>query len=161
MRTNTLRIRRYVDADHEQMWNLHNLALDDVGAHAGNGPWDDDLHKIDEVYLRGGEFLLGFLDRQIVAMGALKKTSDDRAEIKRIRVHPEHQRQGFGQSILLALENHAAELCFSVVHLDTTIQQPAAQALYVQNAYTELCRKQLGAFECIFFEKQLGLIESE
>jgi uncharacterized protein len=33
-------------------------------------------------------------------MGAFKRISEDRAEIKRIRVHPDFQRRGFGQQML-------------------------------------------------------------
>ena len=55
-----LQIRRYGPEDHDAIWNLHNVALWQVGAHAGNGPWDDDLHNIEEAYLnKGGEFLVG------------------------------------------------------------------------------------------------------
>ncbi len=53
------KIRRYKNSDHDEVWSLHNLALKKVGAHPGNGPWDDDLHHISSVYInRGGEFLV-------------------------------------------------------------------------------------------------------
>ena len=75
-----LHIRRYREADHDAVWALHNLALHQVGAHAGNGPWDDDLHHVPAEYLdSGGEFLVGVVDARIVAMGALKRLGPDRA----------------------------------------------------------------------------------
>ncbi len=47
------------------MWDLHNLALEHAGAHAGSGPWDDDLSAIRETYLEGGgEFLVGVEGRR-------------------------------------------------------------------------------------------------
>src|SRR5689334_7308306 len=99
-----LKIRLYEPLDHDEVWALHNLALWQVGAHAGNGPWDDDLHTIQQVYLdNGGEFLVGLMDERIVAMGAIRRITADTAEVKRMRVHPDCQRRGFGQQILAAL----------------------------------------------------------
>ncbi len=156
MHPDTLHIRRYLVADRDDVWQLHNLALAHVGANAGNGPWDEDLRAIDTVYLsNSGEFLVGLLEKRIVAMGALKRTSNHRAEIKRMRVHPNQQRRGFGRAILLELERRAVELGYSTVHLDTTVQQTAAQHLYEESGYTKLRQGPIGAFQCIFFEKQL------
>src|SRR5437868_14699416 len=101
-------IRRYEPRDHDEAWSLHNLALERAGAHPGNGPWDDDLHHVDEVYLAaGGEFLVGELRGRIVAMGALQRTSEIRGEIKRMRVHPDCQRRGYGEAVLTELEDRA------------------------------------------------------
>jgi hypothetical protein len=86
-----LSIRRYRGEDRYDVWKLHNVALNHVGAHAGNGAWDDDLHAVDAVYLdAAGEFLVGLLDGDLVAMGALRRSGPGRAEIKRMRVHPLH-----------------------------------------------------------------------
>lgn len=152
-----LHIRRYRDSDHDAVWALHNLALLEVGAHAGSGPWDDDLQHIESVYLEdGGEFLVGTCDGNIVAMGALKRTSPERAEIKRMRVHPDYQRRGFGQAILTRLESRARKLGYRVLHLDTTTLQHAAQKLYIKNGYKEVGRGAYGKFEIILYEKQLA-----
>lgn len=90
----SLNIRQYQDSDREAVWEFHNIALTAVGAHAGNGPWDDDFQRVEEVYLgNGGDFLVGEYDDKLVAMGALKRTTDGLAEIKRVRVqepmHPD------------------------------------------------------------------------
>lgn len=151
-----LYIRRYRPDDSDDVWRLHNLALADTGTHPGNGPWDGDLHDVNGAYLSaGGEFLVGLIDGELVAMGALHITSDERAEIKRMRVHPEFQRQGFGRAILQALEQCAAKLGYSVVHLDTTVGQIAAQGLYEQSGYTRRRQERVGAFELVYFEKTL------
>jgi hypothetical protein len=82
-------------ADHEAIWELHKIALQDAGADLGSGQWDDDLRPIDQVYLQNqGEFLVGVYEGRIVAIGAL--TTNERAETKRMRVHPHFQRCGFG-----------------------------------------------------------------
>lgn len=149
-------IRRYQAGDYEAVWELHNLALLDVGAHGGNGPWDEDLHQIETAHLeRDGEFLVGLAEGCIVAMGALRRIDEQRGEIKRMRVHPEFQRRGFGQAILTALETRARELGYAALILDTTPIQVAAQALYLKNGYREVSRGRAGPFEMIYFEKQL------
>ena len=74
------------------------------------GDWDNDLGNIEEVYLKNGDFIVGELNNKIVAMGAFKKISDNKAEIKRIRMHPDYQRKGFGQTILDELEKRGGYL---------------------------------------------------
>jgi hypothetical protein len=66
-----VRIPRCQLADQQPVWDLHHIALREVGAHLGTGPWDDDLCDIERLYLDGtGEFLVGELNGEIVAMGA-------------------------------------------------------------------------------------------
>ena len=154
---NELAIRRYRDADHDAVWDLHNTALGAVDAHGGNGPWDDDLHNVRDVYLdAGGEFLVGELDGRIVAMGALGPIDKVTAEITRMRVLPGLWRHGFGQAILERLQARAAELGYRVLHLETTVGQTAARALYERHGYREIERSQWQHFEVITYEKQIG-----
>ena len=154
----SLKIRRYEEYDHDEVWALHNLALQSTGAHVGNGPWDADLHHIRSVYIDGGgEFLVGLQNGMIVAMGAMKRSSEDAAEIKRMRVHPEFQRRGFGRAILRSLEARAIELRYRTLHLDTTVQQVAAQKLYSKAGYVETGRRKLDGFDVILYERPLSI----
>ena len=154
MTDGTLRIRRYEAGDREPVWRLHDVAMRGAGIHLGEGHWYDDLHEIENVYLRkGGEFLVGTLGDEVVAMGAAKKTTDDRAEIKYMRVDPQFQRRGFGQAILTAQERRAAELGYDTLHLDTAVQQKTARRLYESNGYREARRGRKGAIDCVFYEK--------
>ena len=148
-------LRRYRDSDRGEVRALHHLALESVGD-VGSGPWDSDLDRIEEEYLdAGGEFLVGTHEDRIVAMGALRRTSAERAEIKRMRVHPHFQRRGFGQMVLDALEARAGELGYAHLHLDTTAQQVAAQNFYKKNGYVEVARAKLSLFEVIHYAKRL------
>ena len=70
-----------------------------------------------------------------------------------MRVHPDYQRRGCGQAILEALEARATELGYNTLQLDTTVQQTAAQSLYVKNQYTETGRAEVGDFDVIVYEK--------
>lgn len=151
-----LELRRFDDADADAVRELHQLALAEAGAHAGSGPWDEDLRSIRSSYLQdGGEFLVGWLDGRLVAVGALRHVTAAAAEIKRMRVHPWYQRRGFGSTILARLEERARQLGYSKLRLDTTVIQTAAQALYVREGYIEVGRGQLAGVEVIYFEKRL------
>ena len=155
MTEGVLRVRRYEPGDREAVWRLHNEALDEVGAHLGNGAWDEDLYGIDDAYLdAGGEFLVGVLDGRVVAMGALRRLSPDEAEVKRMRVEPALQGRGHGQTLLDALHRRAEELGLSTLRLDTTVHQSAARRLYEVNGYREVRRGRVGPFDCVFYERR-------
>jgi GNAT superfamily N-acetyltransferase len=151
-----LRIRRYEPGDERAVRRLHDDALNEVGAHLGRGPWDDDLDEIGDVYLEGGgEFLVGVLNGEIVAMGALMRISREKAELKRMRVRPGLQGRGYGQAMLDALHRRASELGYPTLRLDTTVQQRAAQRLYLKNGYREAGRRVVGPFDCIIYEREI------
>jgi GNAT superfamily N-acetyltransferase len=151
-----LHIRRYESGDKRAVRRLHDDALHEVGAHLGSGDCDDDLDEIESVYLEcGGEFLVGVLDGDVVAMGALKRISPEKTELKRMRIRPGLQGRGYGQTMLDALHRRATELGYSALRLDTTVQQLAAQRLYLKNGYSETGRGVIGPFDCIFYEKNI------
>jgi len=147
-------IRRYRPEDREIVLRLHEIGLRETGTFVEGWDLDEDLLDIEGAYLNdSGEFLVGVLGGRIVAIGALKRIAPGRAEIKRMRVDPAFQRRGFGQTMLDALEERATELGYTTLHLDTTVQQQAAQRLYTKNGYREVRRDRMGPFECVFYEK--------
>ena len=149
-----MHIRRYEPGDKRAVRRLHDDALNEVGAHLGTGPWDDDLDEIEGVYLEsGGEFLVGILEGDVVAMGAIKRDSPDVAEVRRMRVRPGLQGRGYGQAMLDALHRRAVGLGYSTLHLDTTVQQRVARRLYLKNSYREVGRGSIGPFWCILYER--------
>ena len=151
-----LHIRRYEPKDKRAVRCLHDDALNEVGAHLGSGGWDDDLDEIESVYLdSGGEFLVGVLNGEVVAMGALIRISPRKAGLTRMRVKPGLQGRGYGQILLDALHRRATELGYSTLRLDTTVQQRAAQRLYLKNGYIETGRGTVGPFACIFYEREI------
>ena len=149
-----MHIRRYEPGDKRAVRRLHGDALNEVGAHLGTGPWDEDLDEIEGVYLEsGGEFLVGVLKGEVVAMGAIKRVSPDVAEVRRMRVRPGLQGRGYGQAMLDALHRRAARLGYTALLLDTTVQQRVARRLCLKNGYREVGRGSIGPFECVFYER--------
>jgi N-acetylglutamate synthase-like GNAT family acetyltransferase len=86
-------------------------------------------------------------------MGAFRKKSATQAEVKRMRVLPEFQRQGFGQAILNQLEDRAQQMDYTELILDTTTKQLSAQILYEKNGFVEVKREMLPPFELIIYRK--------
>jgi ribosomal protein S18 acetylase RimI-like enzyme len=151
-----LTLRRYRPDDAPRVWQLHTIALAAIGALAPAGPHDADLQAIESVYLEtGGEFLIGELDGEPVAMGAVRALGDGRGELKRMRVHPDHQGRGLGQAMLGALERRAGELGLRTLVLDTAVRQTAAIALYRKNGYTLVAEREGLGMASLVFEKRL------
>ncbi|MBA2288370.1 MAG: GNAT family N-acetyltransferase [Ktedonobacteraceae bacterium] len=150
-------LRRYTPADLEAVTYLHVYAIKQAGAYLGRGPWDNDVYAIEEAYFNNqGEFLIGEWDGIFVAMGAFRRTSPQRAEIKRMRVHPDYQGRGFGQLILTELEARAHAMGYKTLHLDTSVLQVPAQKLYEKNGFHEIGRDTYQNLEVILYEKHLG-----
>ncbi len=149
-------LRRYQPSDMEAVEYLHVYAIQQAGAYLGRGPWDDDVYAIEEQYFnKQGEFLIGEWDGNFVAMGALHHTSSERAEIKRMRVHPDYQGRGFGQLILTELIARARALGYKTLHLDTSVLQVPAQKLYEKNGFRKVGGDMYHNLEVILYEKQL------
>lgn len=95
-------------------------------------------------------------NRGLNQMGALRKTSNILAEVKRMRVHPDYQGNGYGQKIYECLKVKANELGYKKLHLDTTTKQLPAQRLYEKFGFKEVQRKIIKDLELIFYEKYLN-----
>ncbi|MEV0588445.1 GNAT family N-acetyltransferase [Nonomuraea sp. NPDC050310] len=157
-----MKIRRYRWSDLDTIKALHQVCLAGVGLFPGDGVYyDDDFPRIHELYLAaGGDFLVGECERRVVAMGGLKPIEPGVVELCRLRVHPEFQGRGFGDAMLTALEERAAELGFQRVRGDTTLNQPAALALYARHGWQEVGRQQVGDLVVVYGEKPLSSVPS-
>jgi ribosomal protein S18 acetylase RimI-like enzyme len=149
-------IRRYVKADHARVLELHLLGLKQFDAESPRGKWDADIDDIEGVYLSDkGEFLVGELDDEVVAMGGFWRKTEKMAELKRMRVDPKYQRRGFGQAILTELEKRAKAMGYSSMFLDTLPIMAPARRLYTKNGFAQTGTKKVGRFEAILYEKNL------
>lgn len=76
--------------------------------------------------------------------GGDERTADGRAakggtaELRRMRVHPDHQRKGYGEALLTRLETLADERGFDRLVLETNEHLAAARSLYETQGYGEL-----------------------
>ena len=152
-----LLIRRYQAQDNKVVKELHYAGLEQFGATFEPAPYYDGDLDIENVYINNhGDFLVGILVDEIVAMGAIRKISNICGEIKRIRVRRDCQRQGFGQTILLRLIDLAAQLGYRELSLDTLANNIPAQSLFEKFGFVETHRGKLGRFDLLFYSKKLN-----
>lgn len=135
------RVRQYEPADRQQVWAVHERALRASPiAFVEDAPADRDLTAIEEQYLDQGTFLVGLVGDDIVAIGGFQRAGET-AEIRRLRVDPDWQGQGYGSRLLSALERRAQERGVDRLVLETNAQLRAARRLYESTGYKETGRE--------------------
>lgn len=134
--SDNLTIRRYRRDDAERVWTVHELALRASPLEYVENAPDDDLENVTEEYLdSGGEFLVGILSGEIVGIGGYQPLENGEAELRRMRVHPDYQRNGFGEAILEELESRAETRGIDRFVLYTNEQLNAAIEMYQKHGY--------------------------
>ncbi len=166
--TTALDLRQYRPADDDRVRELHETALRAAGGFIEGVP-EPDLDAVEKTYLTDGDFLVGEIDDRIVAMGAFRPAtghitevldcSGTTAELKRLRVDPVHQRNGYGQAVCEEVERRAREQGFTEIVLDTTPAQTGARRFFETNGFeqvrTERRRWEGDPFELLFYRKSL------
>lgn len=115
-----------------------------------------DLLNIETHYLQaGGEFLVGVLDDEPVAMGGYKRVDADTAELKRFRIKKELRGQGLGSSLLEEVERIAAENGITRIIVETAKFRRLTLKYYLKHGYTRLGGRHYGTVETVCFEKHL------
>ena len=104
---------------------------------------------------RGGAFLVGFADGEPVCGGGIKRLEDGVCEIKRMYVVPAARGSGLAAQLLRALEEHARELGYQRVRLDTGPRQPHAERMYRAAGYEEIGNFNANPFASFWGEKEL------
>lgn len=152
-----VKFRQYLPEDKTAVLDLHETALRDLGTFDETSARQDyDLHDIELQYIGlGGDFLVGTLDNEIVAMGAFRHMGKaGEVELKRMRVKPELQGQGIGTKLLELLEDIVRQKGYKSIILDTVNQTPA-QKMYEQFGYRETGRETRRDREQVFYRKEL------
>ncbi len=101
------------------------------------GHGDDASTLPEEFELPRGQFFVAWIDGVPVGTGGWR-SDGDMAEIKRMFVRPQAQRQGVARELLAAIEASAIGVGFSRFALVTGELQPEATALYRATGYTEI-----------------------
>jgi ribosomal protein S18 acetylase RimI-like enzyme len=149
-----LKVRRYQQNDKEIVKALHFAGLEQMGGKP-HAAFDNDLDRIAEYYLKDGDFLVGLEGDEIVAIGAVRKTSDSKGEIKRVRVRQDSQRKGYGRRMVLSLIERAAELGFRELSLDTLAGNIPARRLFEDLGFIETGGGKVGGFNLVYYEKHI------
>jgi len=155
-------VRRYKSVDKEQVKELYKLASIHSEIGYRSGPWENDLDNIEKTYFDGGEFLIGLINDNIVALGGYRKITNMMGHVRRMRVHPDYRRKGYAQQILQRLEKEAKKNKLDELRLRTSKQQIMAQNFYEKNGFKKMKTKKefyteggWKLFEVIWYRKIL------
>lgn len=121
--------------------------------HAEDGTGD---FRPEEV-LPNSVFLLGSVNGEPAACGAIRPLEAGVAEVKRMFVRANFRGQGFSRQILQALESAAVRLNYKAVRLETGDRQTSAISLYETSGYRRCAPfgKYVESTQSICFEKSL------
>jgi GNAT superfamily N-acetyltransferase len=105
-----------------------------------------------------GDFLLLRRGDETIGGGAFMSHDDETAELKRIWTRDDLRRQGLARTIVIALEEAAAELGYTRAYLTTGFRQPEATALYLSLGYRPLfdVNADPTLYRSLPFEKHIG-----
>lgn len=81
------------------------------------------------------DFVVGYVDGEPVACGALQRLDEREAEIKRMYVIPAQRRAGLARQIIAAIEARAVEEGFHMLRLETGVTYDKAIRLYTSTGY--------------------------
>ena len=151
-----MQLIRYESKFSDSILALHRSAIEGFCLGMSQLQDEADLMAIDLTYLNsGGEFLFGFIDDQLVAMGGFKRLTDSRAELKRMRIQRDCQGLGYGSAILSALECRALDFGIRTLCLETAKRRPLTLAFYAKHGYREEGVGFYGSVETVKFCKPL------
>lgn len=126
IKTNTYdtRVQRIIEALDKELWERIGGKQAQYGGY--NIMLDDD------------EAILIEMDGKPAGSGCLRILDNDKGEIKRMYVHPEHRGKGVGYQILKGLEQLAVENDIKTLILETHPVLKEAIALYERNDYKKI-----------------------
>ena len=151
-----MQLMRYDAKFSDSILTLHRSAIEGFSLGMSQLQDEADLMTIEVTYLdSGGEFLLGFIDDQLIAMGGFKRLSGSRAELKRMRIQRDCQGLGYGSIILRELESRALEAGVHTVCLETAKRRSLTLAFYIKHGYREEGVGFYGSVETVKFSKPL------
>ncbi len=149
-------VRRYEPDDEDAVRDVFERAMREAGTDPADVPGTRDLGWIEAAYIDpGGEFLVVAVDGEVVATGGLV-VDRDVAELFRVAVDPDHQREGHGSRLLEALEDAARDRGVERVVLTTARRQSSALAFYPQCGYERTGDDRHGEYRLRHYAKRLS-----
>ena len=154
-----LEIRRYQVQDNKVCRALNDVGIEQIeptGELRAIPYVTADFDDIEGVYLEHGDFIVGVENGEVVAMGAFKKRMKTCAEFKRLRIRPDRQRKGYGETIMRRLMELAAEMGYTEGFLDTLKTNYRAQRLFEKLGFTRDGGGKRGPFDLYFYTISLN-----
>lgn len=136
-----LTIRQFQPQDKEAALQVNIKALTKLGIPEANITSQDIGNAQEEYFNKNGDFLVGEVDGQIVAIGGYKQKDKETANIRKMRTLPEYQGKGIGRKMLEALEESIRRHSdYKKIKVGTSTIMPNAIRLYTSMGYKEVER---------------------
>jgi putative acetyltransferase len=136
------------------VWHGSRFPFDPETAHS-------DLRRIQiEYQMHGGGFWLMRISEHIVGTVAVRRLSQDVAEIKRLNVDQQHRGVGFGDRLLRHALAHSAQTGYRAVRLDTIRNQGPAVHLFEKYGFVEIPRYNDNPDANLFMELDLRMMRA-
>ncbi|MGW1680946.1 GNAT family N-acetyltransferase [Saccharopolyspora sp. NPDC002376] len=108
------------------------------------------------LYPPTGVFLVAREGSELAGCVGIRELEPGVAELKRMYVRPQGRGLGAGARLLAAVEEHARELGYQAIRLDTRNDLVEARGLYAKHGYQEIPAFNNGPYAEHWFEKVLG-----
>ena len=99
-----------------------------------DGDEKDFFAQYNQIYL--DNVIVCYCDNELAGCGAFKNHQNEKAEMKRMFVDPDHRKKGIASLVLSELEFWAKEIGCASCILETSIKLENAIALYKKAGYT-------------------------
>ena len=120
------------DSSHKDFIHLVRLLDADLAERDGiDNPFYAQFNKINMIR----HAVVAYENGQAIGCGAIKSSSPDEMEVKRMYTAPAARGKGIASIVLKELEQWAAELSYKKCILETGKRQPEAIELYKKNGY--------------------------
>lgn len=152
-----MQLIRFTPEYQDDIISLHRSAINGFVIGIEQDDEEADLRNIPNVYPgSGGEFLIGLIDGELIAMGGFRVISGTRAELCRMRIKRDFQGQGYGSLLLKELERVAINCGITDFSFETAKARPLTLEFYRKHGYRETGTGFYGEVETVHFSKTLG-----
>lgn len=132
----TVEFRDYLPEDRDVLPALFVDALRVSFPGVETGGWMTDLEDIPYHYLEtSGDFQVGAIGEQRVAMAGLVRIGEAVGEMKRVAVFPELQGQGIGRRLVTLMEERARGLGIQRLKVNIPAEQKPGRIMYEKLGY--------------------------
>jgi ribosomal protein S18 acetylase RimI-like enzyme len=162
---NTFTIRSYIENDHPKVCSIFKNGLLNLNYPEGFDiePYIEeslatDLKNIETVYMLepGSHFWCAANDTDIAGIVAIKKITDEVAELRRMSVSDEFRHHGVATKLLKTAETFCVENNYSKIKLTTTNMQIPAVNLYKKFGFTKYGKEAYSLITAYHFQKLLA-----
>jgi len=150
----SLKLTSFDPAYQDAIFELNHSAIHDIGLGL---PSHEDFKDIPQKYIENDGDFIQVLDESdtLIGVGALRRFSEEAAEIKCVRIDKSAQGRGVGGKILERLEEIAEKLGYQKIVTDTPKQNEQSQGFFHKHGYETVGEKDFGAFTAVLLEKAL------